>query len=158
MKYFKIITLILLSSTISFYSCKEDVKAPKQETKVINTPTISNTTPQNPASVIASKNTGKVWHYTCIKGCAGGGDATGNCKNCNSVLVHNAAFHAQANTIQSSSPFATPAATNTKTEPSQNLAGVWHYTCTKGCAGGAGAAGNCRTCNNPLSHNAAYHQ
>ena len=44
------------------------------------------------------------------------------------------------------------------TEPAQNASGVWHYTCAKGCEGGAGAAGNCGTCGGALAHNAAYHQ
>lgn len=43
------------------------------------------------------------------------------------------------------------------TEPPQNAAGVWHYTCSKGCAGGAGAAVACAKCGNTLSHNTAYH-
>lgn len=42
-------------------------------------------------------------------------------------------------------------------EPAQNADGVWHYTCSQGCAGGAGSAVNCATCNNLLVHNAAYH-
>ncbi len=42
-------------------------------------------------------------------------------------------------------------------EPAQNAAGVWHYTCSKGCAGGAGAAGNCPKCSAPLGHNQLYH-
>ncbi|MDF1698081.1 MAG: hypothetical protein P1U56_19695 [Saprospiraceae bacterium] len=45
----------------------------------------------------------------------------------------------------------------TTAEPAQNAAGVWHYTCGNGCAGGAGAAGNCATCGGTLAHNAAYH-
>lgn len=51
---------------------------------------------------------------------------------------------------------ATPPAAAT-TEPAQNAEGVWHYTCSKGCAGGAGAAGTCATCGGTLAHNAAYH-
>ena len=51
-------------------------------------------------------------------------------------------------------PSATPPAT---AEPAQNAAGVWHYTCAKGCAGGAGATGPCATCGNTLAHNKAYH-
>lgn len=43
------------------------------------------------------------------------------------------------------------------TEPAQNAEGVWHYTCGKGCAGGAGAAGACATCGGTLAHNSAYH-
>lgn len=42
-------------------------------------------------------------------------------------------------------------------EPAQNAAGVWHYTCSKGCAGGAGVAGSCTTCGNALAHNQTYH-
>lgn len=48
--------------------------------------------------------------------------------------------------------------TNTKTpEPAQNAAGVWHYTCSKGCAGGSGTASACSVCGGTLAHNAAYH-
>ena len=56
-----------------------------------------------------------------------------------------------------------PAIPNTATpnaatpEPAQNAEGVWHYTCSKGCVGGAGAAGNCATCGGALAHNSAYH-
>ncbi len=42
-------------------------------------------------------------------------------------------------------------------EPAQNADGVWHYTCEKGCPGGAGSAGTCATCGGPLAHNPAYH-
>jgi hypothetical protein len=51
-------------------------------------------------------------------------------------------------------PAAPPAATN---EPPQNAAGVWHYTCPKGCAGGAGAASPCAQCGTTLVHNQTYH-
>ena len=43
------------------------------------------------------------------------------------------------------------------TEPPQNAAGVWHYTCPKGCAGGAGAAESCAKCGTTLTHNTVYH-
>lgn len=43
-------------------------------------------------------------------------------------------------------------------EPAQNAKGVWHYTCPKGCEGGAGAQGACAKCGTALAHNAAYHQ
>lgn len=42
-------------------------------------------------------------------------------------------------------------------EPPQNAAGVWHYTCPNGCAGGGGAAGPCATCGTTLAHNTNYH-
>ena len=50
---------------------------------------------------------------------------------------------------------ATPAITSP--EPPQNAAGVWHYTCPKGCAIGGGAATACATCGTTLAHNASYH-
>ncbi len=42
-------------------------------------------------------------------------------------------------------------------EPPQNAKGVWHYTCSAGCAGGAGSAGTCASCGGALAHNAEYH-
>ena len=42
-------------------------------------------------------------------------------------------------------------------QTSQNAGMVWHYTCSKGCAGGAGSAVNCVTCGGLLVHNQAYH-
>jgi hypothetical protein len=63
------------------------------------------------------------------------------------------------------SPTATPAPTAApapqpapKQEPAQNAKGVWHYTCSKGCAGGAGTATACAKCGTTLVHNAAYHE
>lgn len=51
-----------------------------------------------------------------------------------------------------------PAADQAKlAEPAQNAAGTWHYTCPKGCAGGAGAASACAKCGTTLTHNAKYH-
>ena len=35
-------------------------------------------------------------------------------------------------------------------EPAQNAAGVWHYTCPAGCAGGSGASGTCAKCGQKL--------
>jgi len=43
-------------------------------------------------------------------------------------------------------------------EPPQNAAGVWHYTCADGCAGGAGSAVACAGCGKTLAHNQAYHK
>ena len=43
------------------------------------------------------------------------------------------------------------------TEPTQNASGVYHYTCSNGCPGGAGSAVNCGTCGELLVHNQAYH-
>ncbi|MFL1013632.1 hypothetical protein [Flavisericum labens] len=54
----------------------------------------------------------------------------------------------------------TPTAPVPSTSPveTQNSTGqVFHYTCLKGCSGGANTAVNCKTCGNLLTHNAAYH-
>ena len=52
---------------------------------------------------------------------------------------------------------ADPAAPAASNEPPQNAAGVWHYTCPKGCTGGAGAASPCSQCGTTLVHNQTYH-
>ena len=58
----------------------------------------------------------------------------------------------------STPPSTTPATPTPPTaEPAQNTAGVWHYTCSNGCAGGAGSAIACASCGSTLSHNSAYH-
>ncbi len=49
------------------------------------------------------------------------------------------------------------AAPPTTPEPAQNASGVWHYTCSAGCAGGAGSAVACAGCGATLVHNSAYH-
>ncbi len=110
-----------------------------------------------------------VQHYICPSGHVGsGGDAQGSCSQCGAVLVHNQAFHASdappAVTAPGQNPMfqdpnAAPviAAPPTATEPAQNAAGVWHYTCSNGCAGGGAAAGPCATCGTTLAHNQAYH-
>jgi hypothetical protein len=84
-------------------------------------------------------------------------------------LVHNQAFHASdaAPTIAPPTaagqnpmfqdPSAAPAVVAPPTEPAQNAAGVWHYTCAAGCAGGGAAAGPCSSCGSTLAHNQAYH-
>jgi outer membrane biosynthesis protein TonB len=52
---------------------------------------------------------------------------------------------------------AAPATTTPAAEPPQNAAGVWHYTCPKGCEGGAGSAIACPKCGTTLVHNTTYH-
>jgi hypothetical protein len=145
MKYSKTLTILLFSSLITLYSCNEKTNSPK---KVEETPR-----PFVPAVPEPSKNVGFVYHYTCSKGCAGGSGSAANCSNCGSLLVHNQAFHNNANSKSTNAPFSSQPA-----DPAKNVAGVWHYTCEKGCVGGAGAAGNCGACGSALAHNQAYHQ
>ncbi|MEH6535900.1 MAG: hypothetical protein V7719_05880 [Psychroserpens sp.] len=162
MKYFKIIAL-LFSSVIFFYACNDTTKASKQETlkplKVLDSTTPLNVTIPNSTALEPSQNAGGVWHYTCRKGCAGGAGSAVNCDNCGGLLAHNTTYHANANSAPTSTaPYANPTAAAPAAEPSQNKAGVWHYTCGKGCVGGSGASGACSTCGGALAHNTAYHQ
>lgn len=155
MKYLKTLTILLFSFALVLTSCKDDKASTPTETKdnvrqplqVFDAPAQQNTTAQN---------TSGLYHYTCPNGCAGGAAAAGNCSSCGSALAHNQAFH-NTNKTPSTTP-TNPTATQTPTpEPSQNSAGIWHYTCSQGCAGGAGSAVNCSSCGNKLAHNSAYH-
>jgi len=79
------------------------------------------------------------------------------CKN-NATVSKNAPV--ETTDAQAVTPPATTPALQTdppKTEPAQNAKGVWHYTCAKGCEGGAGSAVACAKCGATLVHNAAYH-
>jgi len=126
-----------------------------------------------PAPATSAGGNPNVKHYTCSNNCAGsGGDAAGTCPTCGNAYVHNDAYHnnTAAPTPNPAAAGAASGATNTQTstsninftdpnstEPAQNAAGVWHYTCGAGCAGGAGAAGTCASCGGALAHNSAYH-
>ena len=158
MKLSKFLILLVFSSVVSFYGCKDESKEP-----VTDTPTQQNTDPQpidfnkTPSQTTAQsgQNAQGVYHYTCNNGCAGGAAAAGNCGTCGNKLAHNQAYHSNQNdTTNTADPFNQ---NTTTTNSGQNAAGVWHYTCSNGCAGGAGAAGNCGSCGNALAHNQAYH-
>ena len=158
MKYFKILTILLCSSVISFYACNDNTNTPKKEPPkpliFSDSTTTPNATTPNAATPETAQNTAGVWHYTCSKGCAGGAGSAVNCKTCGDLLAHNPAYHANANITPTTTPFITPPAAET----GKNTAGVWHYNCEKGCEGGSGSAGNCSTCGSTLAHNPAYHQ
>ncbi len=157
MKYFKIPALLLLSLFLSLSSCNDQTKTPKDNnSKAVEVKKPSaEPSAKTPATTEPAQNTAGVWHYTCRIGCPGGAGSAIACHTCGNILIHNTVYHDKAN----NEPFASPAATPvTKTpEPAQNSAGVWHYTCEKGCAGGSGSAGTCSTCNGALAHNSAYH-
>ncbi len=129
-----------------------------------------------------TNNTGVVEHYICPDGHVGsGGSGAGTCSQCGATLVHNQAFHKndpppaapstpQVNalspvlttpsapgTVVPPNPNQAITATPPKNEPPQNAAGVWHYTCPSGCAGGGGSATACASCGTTLVHNTAYH-
>ncbi|MCB0666826.1 MAG: hypothetical protein KDC80_13420 [Saprospiraceae bacterium] len=115
-----------------------------------------------------AQNAAGIWHYTCPNGCAGGAGAAGKCTSCGADLAHNTAYHQSANSQPAISQsgnddpivdFSNLQGTSSAptAEPAQNAAGVWHYTCPSGCAGGAGSAGKCANCGSDLAHNTAYH-
>ena len=158
-KYFLLLTCSLL---LIGTACEKAKKSGKKVTVKRELPTASPVT--TPATTPASNNaptiaaTG-VKHYICPNNCAGsGGPAQGNCPVCSTAYVHNAAYHNQPAASQPTAPNpfgagpALPAAGN-----GMNAAGVYHYICSNGCAGGSGVQGSCATCGSALAHNQAYH-
>ncbi len=112
------------------------------------------------------KKAATVKHYYCKNNCEGSGsDVQGNCPVCKNPYAHNQAFHSNEFLqngpikIPSNAPLPNNAPTpiNKPIEPAQNSLGVFHYTCTNGCAGGAGSATNCLSCGTLLEHNSIYH-
>ena len=156
--------LLLFAAICCFTGCYESKPAPKYPIDGavdLSQPAPAATTP---AGAEPAQNSAGVWHYTCSNGCAGGAGAAGNCAVCGNALAHNSAYHNNAGTPTTPVTPTTPTTETTSTnvnfssdEPAQNAAGVWHYTCSNGCSGGAGAAGNCASCGGALAHNSAYH-
>ena len=155
---------------------------PAPLTPAANTPDISTTTTPAAKPAEPAQNAAGVWHYTCPKGCAGGGGSATPCASCGATLAHNQAYHGTP-PVTTGLPTTPPPTTNGKApispiltnpnagqtttqpltippkanEPAQNAAGVWHYTCSAGCSGGAGSAIACASCGKTLVHNQAYH-
>ena len=152
----------------------EDAAATEETTQEQTQPTNTNDLPDLQAAPAAPP--GATAHYACPQGCAGGeGGEAGNCPVCGTEMAHNAAFHNQeggdaaapvsisgdgaAGEVQYQKVDGPPGGAQGATpEPPQNTAGVWHYTCSAGCAGGAGGAGKCASCGGELAHNQTYHQ
>jgi hypothetical protein len=171
--------LCLLIAGLVVPSCKNDSPAPANPattetltTEALTLPTVTETPatadPAAAATTAATpieppQNASGVWHYTCPKGCKKGGGAAAPCATCGTTLTHNTAYHGGAKPAGEAVPnpaaSAGTAPTPTPTpEPAQNKAGVWHYTCADGCAGGAGTASPCAKCSKTLVHNTTYHQ
>lgn len=110
-----------------------------------------------------NKATASVKHYICANKCENSGsDVNGACPVCKNPYLHNDAFHAQD--LLKNGPLNVPTniqapAANTPVGPSpaQNAKGIYHYTCPKGCYGGAGTQVKCANCQTDLAHNQAYH-
>lgn len=169
------IAVLVMVATLSF-SCKSDGDAARDAAvqQIQNgQPAPADATTANPAtqSPEPAQNAAGVWHYTCPKGCEGGGGSAVACAKCGTTLVHNAAYHPPTNGAAPAQAATPPNHATSlpegmtpvqnplnKQEPAQNAKGVWHYTCPGGCAGGGGSAIACAKCGKTLAHNQAYHQ
>jgi hypothetical protein len=172
MKLLTYLTVSAFSATLFFAACKNDdaVRDAAVESIKAGQPAAGNATGGDAAAATSpttpepAQNAAGVWHYTCPKGCAGGGGSAVACATCGTTLAHNAAYHPPASTTTpptnaTSLPEGiTPIPNPTQTaEPAQNAKGVWHFTCSSGCEGGAGSAVACAKCGKTLAHNQTYH-
>ncbi|MDX1940989.1 MAG: hypothetical protein SFU99_10590 [Saprospiraceae bacterium] len=143
-------TLMIALFTLLLFACKNEKPPVTNASPEVTPPALNSTTPTPTLAV---------QHYICPNNCQGsGGPQGGNCPVCGTAYQHNDAFHNQAlqQNTQPQQPQAQPF--QNAAPPAQNAAGVYHYICSNGCAGGSGAAGNCATCGTALAHNQAYHQ
>jgi hypothetical protein len=166
MKLSNLLIITLFGSFFLIVSCGN-----KKEDPATDPSTISTMEAQDPSMTASTQTAGGTeFHYKCPNNCeGGGGSGQGKCPVCGTDMVHNPAFHSQQTQATPGSSPDAPIQVSPTTETgaeitqqtaqpgAQNAAGVWHYTCSKGCEGGAGAAGNCAKCGNPLTHNSAFH-
>ena len=103
------------------------------------------------------QNAAGVWHYICPNGHDGGAGSAVACTQCGATLVHNTAYHNGAGGEPTDLTATPQPATPPAQEPPQNAAGVWHYICPNGHAGGGGGATPCPECGATLVHNPDYH-
>ena len=153
------VLFLAVFSLLIFTSCadgeKDKTREAARQSLPQATPAPATSNSSNPNAVTITGNT--VPHYQCPKKCDGGvGDTSGACPVCGTEMAHNAAFHNTQNNTNTTSNTSTPAQP-TNPSPAQNAAGVYHFICSNGCAGGAGSAGSCATCGGALAHNAEYH-
>lgn len=159
--------------TLFVFACNEQIKQPEKNpaTSVGQPPPVSSGVNQEqPASAsaqtvdsgsvqISQAATTKIWHYICPNKHETGSEGQGKCPVCNVELIHNDAFHTQSQSTNQATPASiTPAEPPQPADPAQNARGDWHYTCPKGCAGGAGSQIACTTCGSTLQHNQKYHE
>lgn len=162
MKYFKnafVSIAFIAAAMMVIQSCGGD--KPNRPDPVLTQDQIDRSINQVQPPVVPSGQTapGGVKHYICPNGhLEGGADSQGTCINCGAALVHNQAYHNQASTPTPQPGANVPTNAPPPTEPAQNAAGVWHYTCPNGHAGGAGGPSACPECGATLAHNQAYHQ
>ncbi len=161
----KVCAIILVAAIIMSCNGKPERPAPILDSARIQAANQS-------AATLAGSAISGIQHYFCANNCEGsGGDAAGTCPVCGSEYTHNQAWHdaqtAPSPTVTTSGTAAAGTAaagaagalppTQAVPEPPQNAAGVWHYTCPSGHAGGAGSAVGCSVCGATLVHNQDYH-
>ncbi len=106
MKFLPFLSIILFGLIISATACGGESTAKTEAREAIqNAAPAANTTQQAPTTNNAAppprpaepaQNDKGVWHFTCAKGCAGGGgSAADKCAGCGGDLAHNQAYHAQ---------------------------------------------------------------
>lgn len=153
-------TLMLVLIMMVLLSC---TSKPERPNAILTADRIAAANSAEQANAATLAAVGTVQHYYCANNCAGsGGDAAGTCPVCGSEYSHNQAWHDQQQNSVSTTTTAgdvvggTPP-TQAAPEPPQNAAGVWHYTCPNGHAGGGGSATPCSVCGTTLAHNTDYH-
>lgn len=162
MKLFNALTFVILSMTLLLSACQSNeskrIREEARESLPEPPPNVS-TTPVSPTAPTPAVNS-NVPHYKCPNNCEGGvGAAAGPCPVCGTQLAHNQAYHNQTNATNPPPTVTPPPNVQQQQQPApaQNAAGVYHYTCSNGCAGGAGSATACASCGATLVHNQAYH-
>lgn len=157
MKVFNYLPLFLIGFALFLVSCQggdSDVRDKARQSLPQSTETTTAPAPTtNPAASVNSNEP----HYKCPNNCQGGvGAASGACPVCGTQMAHNQAYHNQTAT-PATQPQIQPQTQPQTPSPAQNAAGVYHYTCSNGCAGGSGSQGTCASCGAALAHNQAYH-
>ena len=105
MKFLPFLSIVLFGLMISVSACGGESATKTQAREAIqNTPApaanttqtapTTNATPPPPRPAEPAQNDKGVWHFTCAKGCAGGGgSAAEKCGGCGGDLAHNAKYH-----------------------------------------------------------------
>ena len=146
-------TILLMVGLLAFaMSCSNDKSSNLGPSPQPINPNVPSAAPSAPAAPSAQGVA--VQHYICPNNCANsGGPTAGTCPVCGSTYLHNAAYHSQPGAANNSAANAVPQTPSA----AQNAAGVYHYTCPNGHAGGAGTAQPCAVCGTTLVHNQAFH-
>jgi len=148
------IPLLILS--LLLFSCNEEAKKKSTSTPIQDVPLNERPIPPLPGTAAANSVIGGA-HYICPKNCINGnGPSAGACPVCQTEMAHNQGFHV-GNNANAATPASNPTNPATSTGDLPNANGQYHYTCTKGCAGGKGSAGSCDNCGEALEHNTAFH-